>query len=180
MVSLMAHLALLAAWMSTRPDLVPPESPTLQVQLVRLAPRPEPRVAPPPTRSQPQPLTIHQPPPLAPPPPPSVPPSEVSPEWRVKPDGAPVDLDAAPFTLGRAGLKHARARPTCKTHGWDRPLDCPPDHAELAASKSDPAKDSKTAGFEAAGRYKRAMKTYKELPGDEGYPGIACAILHKC
>jgi hypothetical protein len=24
------------------------------------------------------------------------------------------------------------------------------------------------------------MKTYKELPGDEGYPGIGCAIFHKC
>ena len=54
------------------------------------------------------------------------------------------------------------------------------DAAELAASKADPAKDSHTAGFEGPGRYKRAMKTYKELPGDKGYPGIACAMFHKC
>jgi hypothetical protein len=180
-VSLLAHLALLAAWMSTRPDLAPAESPTLQVQLVRPPPRPEPRPEPrkpPPKPPRPPPaLNIHQPPPLAPQP---APPSEVSPEWRVRPDGAPADLDAAPFTLGRAGLGRARARPTCKTHGWDRPVDCPPDEAERRAAQSDPAKDSKTAGFEAPGRYKRAMKTYKELPGDKGYPGIACAMFHKC
>jgi hypothetical protein len=181
-VSLVAHLALLAAWMSTRPELHLAESPTLQVQLVRPppkpAPAPEPRKPPPPSPPKPPPaLNIHQPPPL---PPQAAPPSEVAPEWRVRPDGAPADLDAAPFTLGRAGLRHARARPTCKTHGWDRPLDCPPDGAELRAAKSDPALDRRTAGFESEGRYKRAMKTYKELPGDKGYPGIACAMSHKC
>jgi hypothetical protein len=184
-VSVAAHLTLLAAWMSTRPDLVLAESPTLQVQLIRLPPKPVAELRkppPPPAQSPPQPLNIHQPPPLTPPPlaPAPPPPSEVSPEWRVRPGGAPADLDAAPFALGRAGLRQARARPTCKTHGWGRPLSCPPDDAELRAAKSDPAKDSRTAGFEAVGRYKRAMKTYKELPGDEGYPGIACAIFHKC
>ena len=39
-VSLAAHLALLVAWMSTRPDLQLAESPTLQVQLIRLPPKP--------------------------------------------------------------------------------------------------------------------------------------------
>jgi hypothetical protein len=183
-VSLAAHLALLAAWMSTRPDLQPAESPTLQVQLVRLPPRPAPereprKPAPSPPTGSPRALNLHLPPPLAPAPA-SVAPSEVSPEWRVRPDGAPADLDAAPFTLGRAGLRHARARPTCKTHGWDRPLDCPPDKAELAAARADPALDRRTAGFEAEGRYKRAMKTYKEGPMGGPYPGIACGVFHKC
>ncbi len=179
-MSLVAHLALLVAWMSTRPDPVPAESPTLQVQLVRLAPKaaPAPRAAPPPpAHSLPHPLDIHQPPPLAQQP---AAPSEISPEWRVKPGGGPADLDAAPFTLGRAGLRQARARPTCKTHGWDRPLSCPPDDAELRAAKSDPAKDSRTAGFAAEGAYKNAMKGYHEAPGAAGYPGIACAMFHRC
>ena len=90
------------------------------------------------------------------------------------------DLDAAPFVLGREGLNRARGpRPACKTLGFDRPLDCPPDNAELAASKSDPARDSRT-DFEGEGHYKRATKTYKELPGAAGFPGLACSILHKC
>ena len=28
--------------------------------------------------------------------------------------------------------------------------------------------------------YKNAVKTYQEAPGGAGYPGIACAMLHKC
>jgi hypothetical protein len=90
-------------------------------------------------------------------------------------------LDAAPFVLGRAGLKRAREpRVDCKTHGWDRPLSCPPDATELAAAKADPARDSKTGGFAPEGARKQTMKSYRESPSASDYPGIACAILHKC
>jgi hypothetical protein len=41
-VSLAAHIALLAAWISTRPDLRAAETPTMAVQLVRLPPKPSP------------------------------------------------------------------------------------------------------------------------------------------
>ena len=30
------------------------------------------------------------------------------------------------------------------------------------------------------GRYKRADKTYRELEGTSGYPGIRCAMFHRC
>jgi hypothetical protein len=174
-VSLAAHVALLAAWMSTRPDLRVAEPPTLQVQLVRPPPKPAPeprRPSPPRTHSEPRPLELHQP---------VDPPPAISPEWTVKPEPpSAADLAGAPFATGRA-RRQAR-RPSCKpTPGsWERPASCPPDDAEIAASKFDAAKDSQTAGFEGAGRYKRANKRYHELEGTAGYPGLRCAILHRC
>ena len=30
------------------------------------------------------------------------------------------------------------------------------------------------------GRYKRAHKIYRELEGTAGYPGIRCAMFHRC
>ena len=89
-----------------------------------------------------------------------------------------MDLDAAPFVLGREGLKRAREpRVDCKTHGWDRPLSCPPDATELAAAKADPARDSKTGGFAYEGRRKEAIKGYKAtIPGE--YTGLRCTFLH--
>ncbi|HEX4712487.1 hypothetical protein [Phenylobacterium sp.] len=174
--SLLAHIALLVAWISTRPSLNLVEPPTMEVQLVRPPPRsrPEPPTpSPPKTKREPRPLVVHQPAPTESPAPAPLP---IAPEWQVRPEGPSAgDLAAAPFAAGRRAQ-----RPSCKTRSWDRPVDCPPDAAELAASRSDAASDAKTAGFEAAGRYKRAVKTYHELPGDAGYPGIACAIFRKC
>jgi hypothetical protein len=184
MVSLAAHLALVVAWISTRESPELAESPTMEVQLARLPPKtvPEPAKTPLARISRPPPpLEIHQPPPPiegpAPPPGPLI-----SPEWRVRPEGPNgAGLPAAPFAGGRP-RRAAREgeRPDCKVMSWDRPIDCPPDAAEVAASKADPARDSRTAGFEGEGRYKRADKTYHEAPGGAGYPGIACAIFHRC
>lgn len=185
MVSLAAHLALVIAWISTREAPQFAGSPTIDVQLARLPPRtqPEPEKTPPPRPRRPPPLRVHQAP-RAEPPPASVPPAAlpIAPEWRVKPEAPSAgDLSAAPFAGGRARRPGQQAeRPSCKTMSWDRPVDCPPDAAEAAASKAEAARDSRTAGFEGEGSHKRAMKTYHELPGAAGYPGIACAIFHRC
>jgi hypothetical protein len=181
--SIAAHLALLAVWISSRPE-PPAEAPALQVQLLRLAPKPPPPPAPrdlprPPARNLSRPFQVHRPPPLPLPTPPLSPSDGISPEWRVKPGGA--DLDAEPFVQGRAGLNHARNRRTdCTLHGWERPLSCPPDAAELAASRFDPAKDAKTGGFAGEGARKLTMKAYRESPSTADYPGIRCSIFHKC
>ena len=162
--------------MSKRPELNYAEPPTMEVQLLRPPPRPHPEPptpAPPKAKRESRPLVVHEP---APPQSPTPAPLPVSPEWQVKPaEPSAGDLAAAPFAAGRPAQ-----RPSCKTRSWDRPVDCPPDDAEVAAAKSDPARDAKTAGYEASGRYKQAVKTYHELPGDAGYPGIRCAIFHKC
>jgi hypothetical protein len=183
-VSLAAHAALFAVWLSTRPAPPPAESPTFQVTLVRpppRPPRPEVREAPPPPVHPPRALELHPPRTSLPPTPKAPPPVEVSPEWRVKPGAGGADLDAAPFVLGRKGLNRARGlKPSCKSLSFDRPVGCPPDDTELAASKSDPARDARTAGFEGEGRYKRATKAYKEGPLGGPYPGLACSLFHKC
>jgi hypothetical protein len=185
-VSLAAHAALFAAWLSTRPEPQPAESPIFQVQLVRpppsATPQPRPQVRPPP--SQPpgrpsRPVNRHEPPPLALPPGPTAQtPVEISPQWRVKPGAYGADLDAAPFVLGRPGLKRAREpKPDCKTHGWDRPLSCPPDATELAASKGLAERDSSRSGFAYEASRKAAIKAYKDtIPGE--YPGLRCTVLH--
>jgi hypothetical protein len=82
----------------------------------------------------------------------------------------------------RPGGRAVRRGPSCKPipGSWERPASCQPDDAEIAASKFDAAKDSKTAGFEGEGRYRRANKMYRELEGTAGYPGIRCAIFHRC
>ncbi len=183
--SLLAHALLLGAWISTRHDLRFVEPPTMQVSLMRLPPKP---AASAPARPHPprtlrvlsRPLEAQEPQPAAPviAKPAEAAASDISPEWRVKPE-AP-GLAGAPFAKGRRTI--GPVRPSCKTplSSGERPLDCPPDAGELAASKFDAAKDGKLGGFEAEGRRKRAMKTYHELPGDAGYPGVRCAIFHRC
>ena len=183
-MSLAGHLALLAAWMSTLRDLGLAEAPALQVQLVRPPPKPPPpapRKLPPAATRTSRPALRTHPPPLASAA--SAPaPLEMSSGSGARPTGLPgVDLDAAPFVLGRAGLRRARAaRPDCKAHGWSRPANCKPDATELLASRFDAARDSRTGDFAAQGAGKLKMKSYRESSSMADFPGIACSILNKC
>jgi hypothetical protein len=179
-LSLAAHAALLAAWMSTRPDLRLAEPPTMQVALVQLPPRAkapspprEPRRADTRVLSRPaqalEPRPVQQPPE----PPPDVAPAPISPEWRVKPQ-PPLVLN-----LPRKEFR----RPPCKSSedhsDWDGPP-CARGSPDDQAARWDAARDSGAGAFEGAGRYKRAEKRYHEAPGAAGYPGIRCAIFHQC
>jgi len=57
-----------------------------------------------------------------------------------------------------------------------RPVGSP----EEAAADYDSEEDSVNAELLLEGRYKRADKTYRELEGTSGYPGIRCAMFHRC
>jgi hypothetical protein len=97
----------------------------------------------------------------------------ISPEWRVKPQ-PPLVLSAP---------RKAFRRPPCKSSEDHSNSDLPPcarASPDEQAARWDPARDGETGVFEGAGRYKRAQKRYHEAPGGAGYPGIRCAIFHKC
>jgi hypothetical protein len=186
MLSLAAHLSLLAAWMSTRPKLTLAEPPTMVVQLLRPPPpRPKSKAAPQPPRTvaaiRPHAVTQAPPPQVEPLPIPRAPEpqSQIAPEWRVKPE-AP---RPGPLANGRLAGQPKFRPPPCKSSRDHSDLPgppCPSQSPEELASHYDVAKDSRTAGFEGEGAQKRAMKRYHELPGAAGYPGIGCAIFHRC
>jgi len=73
-------------------------------------------------------------------------------------------------------------RPKCKpAEGYPGPpLPCPGDLGKDPTRPFDVDRDAPDSELAKAGRYKRAMKAYKEAPGAAGYPGIACAIFHQC
>lgn len=98
---------------------------------------------------------------------------QISPEWRVKPQ-PPLVLNSPP-----KGFR----RPPCKSSEDHTNSDLPPcarGSPDDQAARWDAARDSATGAFEGDGRYKRAEKRYQEAPGSAGYPGIRCAIFHKC
>jgi hypothetical protein len=186
-VSLGAHVMLLAAWLSTRPNVHFVEPPAMVVQLVRPPPRREPdqpTPTPPPSRPRLRTQAPDQaavPPLVAPAPPPE---TEISPEWRVK-AAPPGNRPALSFAT-----QPAIRPPPCKSsrdHS-DRPGDpCPSWSAEEQASHYNAANDSKAGGFAAEGERKLALKDYREKPGTPGpggadasdYPGLRCTIFHK-
>jgi hypothetical protein len=187
-VSLGAHIALMAAWLSTRPSVRFVEPPTMVVQLVRPPPR-EPERSPPPSppkvRSPTRLLTPEQAPvpPLIVPPAPRPSEPEISPEWRVK-AGPPGKRPGLPFNT-----QPAIRPPPCKTSNdhSDRPGDpCPSWSAEEQASHYNVVNDPKMAGFAYEGARKQALKDYREKAGKPGpgpadasdYPGLRCTIFH--
>jgi hypothetical protein len=192
-VSLAAHGLLLAGWMSTRPDLKLAESPTLEVQLVRLPPKPKrleapPKTTPPPRPGLPQPAPVEPPPTQTPPPSPQVAPP-VAPRPLTDQEllaglRLPTlrQLRDAPVRDGSWTTAAKPPRPKCKpAEGYPGPpLPCPGEMLKDPNRPYDVDRDAPDSELARAGRYKRAMKTYKELPGGAGYPGIACAIFHKC
>ena len=185
-MSLGAHIALLAAWLSTRPSLHFVEPPAMVVQLVRPPPRREPeRPTPPPPLRVRAPRTSDQPtiPPLVLPPDPKPSEPQISPEWRVK-AGPPDTRRGLPF-ISQSAIRP----PPCKSsrdHS-DRPGDpCPSWSAEEQASHYDVANDPKMGGFVYEGRRKEALKDYREKAGKPGpgpadasdYPGLRCTLFH--
>ncbi|MGH6962895.1 MAG: hypothetical protein ACREE0_00280 [Phenylobacterium sp.] len=179
-VSLAAHAALLAAWMSTRQDLRWAEPPTMQVALVELPPPPKPppeprEPRPSPTRVLARPAQGLEPRPVEQPPepPPDNAPAQISPEWRVKPQPS----------LVLKPLSKTFRRPKCKSSedhsGWDGPP-CPPGSPDDQAARYDVKRDSKAGAFAGEGDRKLRTKSYRESPRTDDYPGIRCTILHKC
>jgi len=185
-VSLGGHIALLAAWLTTRPTVHFVEPPAMVVQLVRPPPREPVRPSLPPRARPPiRTRTADQAPIpalIAPPVPPPTQP-QISPEWRVK--AAPPDKHPGlPFST-----QPAIRPPPCKTsrdHS-DRPGDpCPSWSAEEQASHYSVANDPKMGGFVYEGRRKEALKDYREKAGKPGpapadasdYPGLRCTLFH--
>lgn len=186
--SLAAHLGLFVAWMSTRPELRFSEAPTMEVTLVRPSPHAPPKPPPPPRTQRPPRApsavapqsAVAEPPPAASQPTPQTPRQLTDEELLAGPRPSASALRNGPIREGRATSGFHRPCKTSVDHSMSDAPPCSADSAEELAARWEAAKDAKTAGFEATGRYKRAMKTYKEAPGGAGYPGIACAILHRC
>lgn len=179
-MSLAAHAALLAAWMSARPELRLTEPPTMQVALVQLPPRP--KASPPPreprrstARVLARPAEAFEPRPVEQPPepPPENPPVEISPEWRVKPQ-PPLVLNAP-----RKGFRQPPCR-SSEDHSNSNLPPCPRNSPDDQAARYDVRRDSKASGFAAEGDRKLRLKSYRESPSTDDYPGIRCTIFHKC
>jgi len=93
------------------------------------------------------------------------------------------DLFAAPF----ADVRKPKAAPPpirpCPPPGApdQRRHACERDEAIAAAvARSGDPNKARDGEFAAEARRNEAMKRYHELPGDAGYPGLGCALLHRC
>ncbi|WP_372782436.1 hypothetical protein [Phenylobacterium sp.] len=185
-LSLAAHLALLAAWLSTRPQLRLVEPPVMEVALIRPPPKPRarPPAAPERTAVRPRPARIAEPPPSPLP----LPPAPSAPSPRLLTDEEL--LAGAKPNAAQLGADRDR---TIIFHGWPRgckPMSehsnrpgppCPVGGPDDRASRTLAEKDPGHSGFAAEARRKEAIEDYKNGPGTGGaYPGIRCTIFHKC
>jgi len=199
-VSLAVHVGLLAAWMNGQPQLRLAEPAILQVELIRpsapMRSRPPPRLAA--SAPEARPPASPAAPPASPPPPPRVASAPNSIDPRLLTDQELLARSGPRPDIARLNAEEARqplfSRPLgrnpedgwiggCKPSWATSNRTAPPcrsDSAEEQAARWKAANDGKTEGFEAEGAYKRAMKTYHEAPGGAGYPGIKCAMLHRC
>ncbi len=193
--SFAVHVALLAAWLSKRPEFRFVDPPAMAVELVRLRP-PEPRPPPPPpppkpSRAQPAGAQANAPSsetPTTKPPPPAAPP--VAPRQLTDEELLANRAKMTPRQIREAPVyDHTRwdalprpPRPKCKpAEGYPGPpLPCPGDLGKDPNRPFDVDRDAPDSELAREGRYKRAMKAYHEAPGGAGYPGIACAIFHQC
>ncbi|HEY0436078.1 MAG TPA: hypothetical protein VGC92_05525, partial [Phenylobacterium sp.] len=124
--------------------------------------------------------------PLPPPPPPPAPvePRPLTDEellaGRVR--LTPRQIRDAPIKDGAWDARPRPPRAKCKpAEGYPGPpLPCPGELMKDPNRPFDVDRDAPDSELAREGRYKRAMKRYHELPGGAGYPGIACAILHRC
>ena len=180
--SLAMHAALFAALLSVRPEPTPAEAPTMDIQLVPppIRPKPPPKAAAPTLR----PLRSAEPePPARPQPPPP----------KSRPPLTDQELVAGP----RLTARQLRDAPVGRTEDWSRPprpkakckppegypgppLPCPGEALRDADAPFDVDKDAPNSDLAREGRHNRAMRKYLELPGAAGYPGIGCAIFHRC
>jgi hypothetical protein len=189
--SLAVHVALLAAWLSKRPEFHFVEPPPMTVELVRLRPPPRPE-APPvrPSQNRSQARSDETKPETPPPPNTSPPPPPVTPRQLTDEELLDSRVRLTPRQIREAPVyDHTRwdraprpPRPKCKpAEGYPGPpLPCPGDLGKDPNRPFDVDRDAPDSELAREGRYKRAMKAYHEAPGGAGYPGIACAIFHRC
>jgi hypothetical protein len=184
--SLAAHLGLLVAWLSTRPEFHFVEPAAMTVELARLKPPapPAPRARPPQKRAQDRPVEAKPDtlPPSAPSSAPAISRAPTDEELLAAPRLTARQIRDAPVKDGSWDRPPRPPRPKCKpAEGYPGPpLPCPGEIVNDPNRPFDVDRDAPDSELARAGRYKRAMKTYHELPGGRGYPGIACAIFHRC
>ena len=171
--SALAHLGLLAAWMSTRPEIKLAESPVMEVQLVRLphaTPPPKPRPAAPalvPHHAQ----AAQPPPPIAPLVLPQPPPTTPAPRALTDEEllaGArptPQQLRDGPIRGGRVAAGPGKRRP------------CNPD--DHPGESDAPCFTMKDPGFAFEGHRKEVIRSYKDTTRTDDYPGLRCVFLHR-
>jgi hypothetical protein len=195
--SLLAHIGMLAAWMATRlPDSFV-EAPAFQVELLRPTPRPRPpppaprrprvsldhTLAPPPSVPTPlQPPALASPAPVAPI---AVDPRKLTDQELVEQSGPRADLNKVFADRAKRPLYSSRLPPggdDCKpaTEHSNRIAPPCPNWGAGPSPRSPAGQLPNRADVAGEAAYKNAMKGYREAPGAAGYPGIACAILHKC
>lgn len=184
LASVALHMVVLG-WLAFRraPGEPATEVPALNVQIVRLSPASSPRREPP--RAAPAARTKAETPTATPPPPapssretPAQGSDAVDPRWRV-------DLNPPVFKDGRW------PRPTPPPSLGRRKCDPWDDSAEMTAAcrrelglaraidrNNDPQNGDDDFAREA--RHKGAMRDYHDAPGTSGYPGLRCALLHRC
>lgn len=186
--SLVAHAGLLAAWMTTRPDLAMVEPPAMVVELVH----------PPPREPERQPAKPVHRPPVRLRPATVAPPSDVPPLPAAAPPAEPPSPHALTDEELLAGAKptaqqlRADRDRTAAFHGWPRGCKpasehsnrpgppCPAGGPDEMASRTLAERDLKT-NLPMEARRKDLLKDYKAGPGLGGaYPGIRCTIFHKC
>lgn len=181
-LSALAHVAVLG-WFALKHAADQPlaEAPPVNVQIVRLRPPPKAAPANAPTasagRSTPAPSDTAVEGRIAAP---STEPvagagSGIDPRWAV-------DLNGPVFADGKWPRPQQRILARCD------PLKDPKreskacrredDVANAVTRSYDPQKG--TGEFAREGRHNEAVKRYHELPGDVGYPGIACQVFHRC
>ncbi|MBI1198083.1 MAG: hypothetical protein GC203_09480 [Phenylobacterium sp.] len=184
LASIALHMVVLG-WLAFRraPGEPAAEVPALSIQIVRLAPPARPRREPP--RRDPAGRVSTEAPTAAPPAPP--PPSKeaaakdadtVDPRWRV-------DLNPPVFKDGqwpRPTPPPSLRRPKCDP--WDdssaAKAAC---RRELAVARAIDRNNDPQNGdddFAREARHKGAMRDYHDAPGTSGYPGLRCALLHRC
>lgn len=178
-LSIVLHSLLLAIF-ALRQSPAPPaiEAPVMAVELVLRAPSPGSPASPPAT-----------PRPKAAPPdaraaqtstapaegPPGVAGAGVDPRWTV-------DLNKPVFADGQWPRPErpllARCDPLKDPKRESRACRREDDVANAVSRSFDPQKSN--GEFAREGRHSEATKRYRELPGDAGYPGIACHVFHRC
>lgn len=180
-LSVLLHMVLLAVF-ALRQSPTPPaiEAPIMAVELVRRAPSsgspaappatPPPKTAPPDSRAvEPSTAPAVGPPGVAGPGP------GLDPRWTV-------DLNKPVFADGQWPRPErpllARCDPLKDPKRESRACRREDDVANAVTRTFDPQKSN--GEFAREGRHSEATKRYRELPGDAGYPGIACHIFHRC
>jgi hypothetical protein len=188
--SLLAHAALFATWMASRPPELFVEPPAIQVTL--MAPRRPPERSRParpsraaPSQSRSRTISAPPPPPVAPPSPtPPVPPRILSEQELL----AGRDTDAGRLHAALNRRRHVSPWDGCKTlpgpPDWTAPP-CPPSGSNDQAAAILSMRDPSHGAFAADAASKAAMKAYREKEPPPGpadpreYPGLRCTFLHQ-